>query len=166
MRVFLPATNALLRTLHEQQHAPAPLAGHAVTPAARAAWPEAEDDELDYAVLVAAAYDSLLRLAADAGPASPVDRPRRLVVVADVPDAAAAPLGGEEVTAVVVTADVGLAQVAALYADDPDAADDVRAAVRLVPGATVADGDPPDALLLPDHELMWFAAQELPDLLA
>jgi hypothetical protein len=165
--VFLPAGPAMLRALHELGAAPGPLAGHAVTAAARSAWPDADDDELDYAVLLAAAYDSLVLLAAAGGgdPRASARAARRLVVVADTADDGVAPLGGEEPTAVVVTSGVALDEVAALYVDDPAAAPDVRAAARLVPAATDGDATALDAVALPDHELMWFAPSELADLL-
>lgn len=171
MRVFLPAAPTTLRMLLELGSVPGPLAGHAVTAAARSAWPEADDDELDYAVLLAAAYDSLVLLAAAGGtatggtvPGPPTGDARRLVVVADVADDVVAPLGGEQPTAVVVAAGVGRGEVVALYADDPAAASDVDAAAGLVAAATAGDAAALDAVTLPDHELMWFDASELADL--
>ena len=50
---------------------------HAVTAWLREAWPEADEEEWEYAALMAAADDSLALLTEE-------DRPRRVVVVAEV----------------------------------------------------------------------------------
>ncbi|NUP79292.1 MAG: hypothetical protein HOV96_17280, partial [Nonomuraea sp.] len=58
------------------------------------------------------------------------------------------------------------AKVAAVHIDDPGAAADVEAAADALPAA---DGGDDDARFTVDgaeaHELMWYATQEIPDLL-
>jgi hypothetical protein len=52
-----------------------------------------------------------------------------------------------------------------VHVDDPDAEEDVRAALALLPAALAGDGPALGAVSLVDHELLWFATQEIPDLL-
>ncbi|HEY7857843.1 MAG TPA: hypothetical protein VIC82_05025 [Candidatus Nanopelagicales bacterium] len=161
MRVYLPLSMSLLQELSEAGVTTAPLPAHAVTTALRAAWPSADQDELEYAVLMAAAYDSLLRLAAD-----PRERARRVVAVAEVADGAAVAGTGDEVTAVTLTAPVPLARVTAVHVDEPGAEAAVRAAAGQVVAATAGDGRALGAVSLVDHELLWYATQEIADLFA
>lgn len=158
MRIYVPTTVAGLAALHATGRlAPAPLPAHAVTPALRRSWTDADDEELEYAVLMAAAYDSLRLIAATSG------EPRRVVVVADVDDADVTPSGDD--TAVTVRAEVPIARCSAVHVDDADAEGEVVLAL-----GRLADADAGDERALADvslvaHELMWFATQEIPDLL-
>jgi hypothetical protein len=127
----------------------------------RSAWPTADQDELEYAVLMAAAYDSLVRLAAD-----PLERARRVVAVAEVADGWADAGAGDEVTAVTLTAPVPLGRVTAVHVDEPGAEAAVRGAAGQVAAATAGDGRALGAVSLVDHELLWYATQEITDLLA
>ncbi len=53
-------------------------------------------------------------------------------------------------------------QVVSAHVDDPAAAADVRAAASLVAAADAGDDDAAFAIeALDDHELQWFAAQEI-----
>ncbi|GAA3493629.1 hypothetical protein GCM10019016_007280 [Streptomyces prasinosporus] len=138
-----------------------------MTPALREWYLSDDIEELEYAALSRAALASLRLLAADPG------APRRRVVVAvDVPDgtAAADPDRGLDPAAlgeVRVARTVPLAKAAAVHVDAADAEADVAAAARALPAA---DGGDDDAQFTvdgaEDHELLWFATQEIPQLVA
>lgn len=164
MRVYLPLTVAGLGELHRTRRAaPAPLRAHAVTPAARAAFgTSADDEELEYAALMAAAYDSLLAIAATGG------ERRRVVVAADVDEAdvVAAPDSDEDPTAVLVRSEVPLSRCSAVHVDDADAEGEIVLALARLPEAQAGDDSALAAVSLVQHELMWFATQEIPDLLS
>jgi hypothetical protein len=161
VRVYVPATVPSLRALAEgRELAPAPIEAYAVTPGLRESYAEGDLEELEYAAMTEAARASLRLLAeADGAP------PRRAVVAAEVPAAAVSARRGSVPAAVVVTAPVPLADVVSVHVDDDLAADDIRAAVAALPAAHAGDDD---AQFTVDgaegHELMWYATQELPDL--
>jgi hypothetical protein len=158
VRVYLPLTLTGLAQLHATGVlAPAPLAAHAVTPRLRREWEGSDDEELEYAALMAAAFDSLAALAAQGA------APRRVVVAADVPDADV--VVGDDETAVEVSTEVPLARCQAVHVDEPEAADAVAAATSRLPEALAGDGAALGAVALTDHELLWFATQEIADLL-
>jgi hypothetical protein len=158
VRIYVPTTVAGLAALHTSGRlAPAPLAAHAVTPALRASWVGADDEELEYAVLMAAAFDSLQLIAATSG------EPRRVVVVADVDDAGTR-LGADD-TAVTVTDEVLIARCSAVHVDDADAEGEVVLALGRLPQAAAGDERALADVSLVEHELMWFATQEIPDVL-
>ncbi|GAA3759740.1 DUF6912 family protein [Spinactinospora alkalitolerans] len=149
MRIYLPSTlPALAAALAEGAVRGEPLAAFAVTPALREQHGDGDGEELEYEALRAAADASLRLLAADG--AAPR---RRVVIAADIPEAAvrAPDTGGDGHPALVtVTGAVPLKRVASAHVDDEAAADDIAAAAA-TPGAGHED----------DHELMWFATQEL-----
>jgi hypothetical protein len=162
MRVYVPATlSALERFAELREYGPAPLSGYAVTSELRE-WHQGDDDEeLEYAALTEAARDSLRLLAASAEPAR-----RRVVIAAEIPDAAVTPDGGAP-GLVRIEHPITPAQVAAYHLDDPAAAPAVAEAASASPAAD--DGDAAAQLTvegLEDHDLLWFASQELGDLLA
>jgi hypothetical protein len=158
VRVYLPLTLTGLAELHAGGSlGPAPLAAHAVTDRLRRDWPTGDDEELEYAALMAAAFDSLVAI--DATGAAP----RRVVVAAEVDDADVQV--GDDETAVQVAAGVPLGRCQAVHVDDADAEADVRAALAQLPAALAGDGPALGAVALTDHELLWFATQEIPDLL-
>ncbi|NUP46784.1 MAG: hypothetical protein HOW97_05640 [Catenulispora sp.] len=163
MRVYLPATLSALAELHKTGRlSPAPLTAYAVTPALREWYTEGDAEELEYAAMTDAARASL-RLLADVP-----DAPRRRVVVAaEVPDAQAVPVhDGAEPGLVRVTVDVPLSWVASLHVDDPAVLDEVALAVVLLGAARAGDEDAAFTVDgIDDHELLWYATQELPDLL-
>ena len=72
-RVWVPATTSLLSTWFVARQVPAGH-GHAVTAALREGWPDGDDEEWEYAVLMAAADDAAGLLHAPG---------RRVVVVLD-----------------------------------------------------------------------------------
>ena len=163
MRVYLPSTLTALRgVVTAGQVGSAPLAARAVTPALRGEHAGADEEELEYAAMSEAARDSVRLLAADA--AAP---PRRVVLAADVPDGVVEPRPGSGVAGVRVTAVVPLARVGAVHVDDAAAEADVRAAVAAVRTRRDGAGDDTSAMEAAEgHELLWFATQEVPALLA
>lgn len=165
MRVYLPATTSVLRTLVEEGRLTAPLTGFAVTGSLRSfyARSEADTEELEYAALLSAARASLRLLDVD-----PLAARRRVVLAADVPEGAVTPVADPDVDhgAVRITEDVALPQVASAHVDGGEAEDDVRAAVGVV---LEADLGSEDAQFTVDqaegHELGWYATQEIGPLL-
>ncbi|GGR68136.1 hypothetical protein GCM10010269_03720 [Streptomyces humidus] len=166
MRVYVPMTLPGLAEAHRTgQLGAEPLVAYAVTPALREWYLSDDIEELEYAALSRAALASLRLLAADPG----VPR-RRVVVALDVPDRAAAvdPDRGLDPAAlgeVRVTGAVRLAEAAAVHVDAGDAEADVTAAAGAL---ATADGGDDDAQFVvdgaEDHELLWFAPQEIPNL--
>lgn len=137
----------------------------AVTPALREWYREGDIDELEYAALTRAAVGSL-RLLAGVDPGGGVRVPRRVVLAADVPDTVVVLDPDADPAAVVLSAPVRLDQVICAHVDDPSAADDVAAAAELVDAADAGDEDAQFAIDgLGDHELQWYAVQEIPFLL-
>ncbi|PRY51829.1 hypothetical protein LY71_101201 [Geodermatophilus tzadiensis] len=163
MRIYLPATTSVLRTLVDEGRLTGPHTAFAVTPRLREFYAisdaEADLEELEYAALLAAARASLRLIDVD-----PTAARRRVVLAADVPDAAVAPLDDPhtEPGAVRVTADVALADVASAHVDGAEAEEDVRAAVAVV---LEADLGSDDAQFVVDqaegHDLAWYATQEI-----
>ncbi|MFH5824128.1 DUF6912 family protein [Georgenia sp. AZ-5] len=145
MRVYLPATAADL-----SGGALSPRWAHAVTPALRGALPEEDDEGLEMSATLAAADESVARLAADGSV------PRRVVVAADVPDASVRPpevLGEDQLpSAVEVVAPVQWSDVVAVHVDEPAAADDVSAA---------AAGDEEALERAAERDLLWYDVVEL-----
>ncbi|MCQ9185476.1 hypothetical protein KMT30_41920 [Streptomyces sp. IBSBF 2953] len=167
MRVYVPLTLPGLAEAHKTGELGAePIVAYAVTPALREWYLSDDIEELEYAALSRAALASL-RLLAAADPGVPR---RRVVVAVDVPDRAAAadPDRGLDPAAlgeVRVTGAVRLAKAAAVHVDAGDAEADVTAAVEAL---AAADGGDDDAQFVvdgaEDHELLWFAPQEIPNL--
>ncbi|MBL1087107.1 hypothetical protein JK359_34950 [Streptomyces actinomycinicus] len=166
MRVYVPLTLPALAEAHKTgELGSGPFVAYAVTPALRQ-WYLSEDiEELEYAALGRAALASLRLLAADAGAAR-----RRVVVAVDVPDGAARvdPDGALKPSAfgeVSVTVTVPLAKAASVHVDADDAEAEVTAAAQAL---AAADGGDDDAQSVVDgadeHELLWYATQEIPNL--
>ena len=157
MRVYVPATFPVLRTLLETGSlGPSPVRAFAVTPAARERYAEGDTDELEYAVLREAAAASLRLLDTD-----PAAERRRVVIAADVPDSEVA--GRPELDRAVVSLSepVPLSSVAAVHADTADAEDAVRAAAALVLEADLGSDDAQFVVDGADgYELAWYATQE------
>ena len=167
MRVYLPATTTVLRSLMAEGRLPEPQRGFAVTPGLREFYAvsaaDADLEELEYAALLAAARSSLRLLDVDPGA-----HRRRVVVAADVPDAAVLPIEDPDAERgeVQVSAPVTLADVASAHVDGADAEDDVRAAVGVVLEADLGSDDAQFVLDQAEgHELAWFATQEINPLL-
>jgi hypothetical protein len=163
MRVYIASTLSALAELHKSGRiAPAPLTAHAVTPALREWYTEGDSEELEYAAMTDAARASL-RMLAD----TPEAPRRRVVVAAEVPDQQAAPvLDAGDPGLVRVSAEVPLGWIASVHVDDPSVQDEVALAVVLLGAADAGDEDAAFAVDgIDDHELLWYATQELPDLL-
>ena len=167
MRVYVPLTLSGLAAAHTAgELGPAPLAAYAVTPALREWYVSDDIEELEYAALNRAASASLRLLAGDPSAAR-----RRVVVAVDIPDAsvAADPDRGLDPAAlgeVRIASTVPLAKAAAVHADAGDAESDVAAAAGAVGAADKGDDDAQFTVDgAEDHELLWFAVQEIPDLI-
>ncbi|MGW5367675.1 DUF6912 family protein [Streptomyces sp. NPDC004009] len=166
MRVYVPLTLPCLAEAHKtgelgRDH----FVAYGVTPALREWYVSDDIEELEYAALSRAALASLRLLAAD-----PEAERRRVVVAVDVADGAAAadPDRGLDPAAlgeVTVTGPVPLAKAAAVHVDAGDAEEDVTAATAAL---EAADGGDDDAQFVvdgaEDHELLWYATQEIPAL--
>ncbi|HEY1134555.1 MAG TPA: hypothetical protein VGE77_08250 [Nocardioides sp.] len=152
VRVFVPVTSGVLAGIVAEGRLAGPFRAHAVTEALQEAWPDGEAEEWEYAAQAAAGVGSLAARGAD-------DRPRRLVLAADVP--AVRPVGDEaEPTLVEVDADLPWKRIASAHVDVEDLTPAIVAAY-------LADEDLPDVVdgVEVDHDLAWFATQEIPTLL-
>ena len=165
MRVYVPLTLPGLAEAYKTGDLGTGLVAYAVTPALREWYLSDDIEELEYAALNRAAMASLRLLAADPGA-----RRRRVVVAVDVPDKAAVadPDRGLDPSAlgeVRVSGGVRLAKAAAVHVDADDAETDVAAAAEAL---RAADGGDDDAQFVvdgaEDHELLWYATQEIPNL--
>ncbi|MFD8154558.1 DUF6912 family protein [Streptomyces sp. NPDC059720] len=166
MRVYVPLTLPALAEAHATgELAGGPFVAYAVTPALREWYLSDDIEELEYAALNRAALASLRLLAAD--PQAPR---RRVVVAVDVADRAAGTdpdrgLDPEALGEVRVAGAVPLAKAASVHVDAADAEADVAAAADALPAA---EGGDDDARFVvdgaEDHELLWFATQEIPNL--
>ena len=167
MRVYLPATTNVLRMLVDEGRLTGPLTAFAVTPGLREFYAlsdaGADEEELEYAALLAAARASLRLVDVDPSAAR-----RRVVLAADAPDSAVSEVEDPHADrgAVRISGDVALAAVASAHVDGAEAEDDVRAAVGVV---LEADLGSEDAQFVVDqaegHELAWYATQEIGTLL-
>ena len=109
-RVYVPASlGSLARFTQEGGIGPTPVHAHAVTAWLRAAWPEADQEEWEYAALMAAADASLVYLSEE-------DPPRRVVVVAEAADLIEDP----ESTALTIDSAIPMRAVHAVHADTVD----------------------------------------------
>lgn len=159
MRVYLPMTLGALAAALDAGTVEAPVA-YAVTPALREWYIEGDIEELEHAAAAVAARFSLRRITGDAAA-------RRVVLAADVPDREARPAPDLDRAAVRLTEPVSLAQVVAALVDDPDAAEDVHRGVTALAAADAGDADAAFTVdSVEDHELAWYAVQELAALVA
>ena len=161
VRVYIPVTLAILQRLVADGSIHA-LSGtaFAVTPTLRESYSEGDDDELAEVALREAAMASLRLIAAEDGGGPP----RRAVLVAEVDGVTPRPDLDDAV--VRLSAPVALADAVAAYVDNASAESAVSAAVEVVDAADLGDEDAEltvgDAQ---DHDLAWYATQELPFLL-
>ncbi|MEU6124813.1 hypothetical protein [Streptomyces sp. NPDC047123] len=167
MRVYVPLTLPRLAEAYKAgELGPGPLVAYAVTPALREWYVSDDIEELEYAALNRAALASLRLIAGDPGAAR-----RRVVLAADVPDgtALADPDRGLDQGAlgeVRIEAALPLAKAAAVHVDADDAEADVTAAAAALGAADQGDDDARFVVDgAEDHELLWFATQEIPGLL-
>jgi hypothetical protein len=162
MQVYIPATVAMLQQLVADGSLwPVNGTAFAVTPTLRESYAEGDDDELAEVALREAALASLRLLAADTGETLP---PRRAVLVADVDDVKYRPDLDDAV--VRLGAPVAIEHVVAAFVDNADAEPAVTAAIAVIDEADLGDEDA-DLVVgdAQDHDLAWYANQELPFLL-
>ena len=162
MRVYIPATlSALEQLVAEGSLQPRSGTAFAVTPALREAYAEGDDEELAEVAIAEAALASLRLLAAESDP-----RLRRAVLEADVPDDAVTLRPDLDDAVVRIAGPVALDHVVAAYVDNAAAEPAVKAAIEVIDEADLGDEDAEltvgDAQ---DHDLAWYANQELPFLL-
>jgi hypothetical protein len=175
MQVYIPATLAMLRQLvADGSIVPVNGTAFAVTPALRESYAEGDDDELAEVALQEAALASLRLLASDedgsgtAGVAGGALPPRRAVLAAEVDvDESGAKYRPDLDDAVVrLGGPVAIDQVVAAYVDNPGAESAVTAAIAVIDAADLGDEDAELAVGdAQDHDLAWYANQELPFLL-
>jgi hypothetical protein len=159
MRIYLPATLPRLAAALDAGQLDLDVA-YAVTPALREWYVEGDIEELEYAAAAAAARASLSLLAAQ--PAAESSSWRRVVVAADVPDSAARPAPDLGRAVMRTGSPVLLSQVVSALVDDESAGDDVRRAVIALEAADAGDDDARFIVdSVEDHELAWYAAQEI-----
>jgi hypothetical protein len=167
VRIYLPATLPGLtaagvgsdRPAAHVEVAAAGARACAVTPSLREWYRDGDIDELEYAAMTRAALASLRLLATTGGD-------RRVVLAADVADDAVVLDPGDDPAAVRVIDAVQFDQVVSAHVDDPSAASDVAAAGARVDAADLGDDDAQFAIEgLDDHELQWYAVQEIAFLL-
>ncbi|MGP3928102.1 DUF6912 family protein [Streptomyces sp. 8N616] len=172
MRVYLPTTLPGLAAAYKAGElgpgtgsGSGPLDAFAVTPALREWYVSDDIEELEYAALSRAAQGSLRLLAAD-----PQAARRRVVIAVDVPEGAAAAdpdrgLDTSSLGAVRIARPVPFAKVAAVHLDADDAEADVAAAAAALGAADLGDDDAQFTVDgAEDHELLWYATQEVPNL--
>ncbi|GGK46248.1 hypothetical protein GCM10011591_17090 [Nocardia camponoti] len=180
LRVYIPATIPILRQLvDEREFFPLGATAFAVTPALREAYAAGDEEELADVAMNEAARASLRLLAAErdgdddadddatapdeaANPGSPIYR--RAVIAADVTGAKLRPDLDDAV--VKLAGPISFKEVASVHVDLSDAEPQVAKAVDVIDAADL--GDPDAEFVLgdaEDHQLAWYATQELPFLL-
>lgn len=162
MRVYVPMTLAMLqRLVADGSLRPVNGTAFAVTPTLREAYAEGDDDELADVALRDAALASLRLLADEADATLPA---RRAVLEADAEDVTLRPDLDDAV--VRVAGEIPLDAVIAVYVDTSAAEAAVAAALEVIDEADLGDEDAELAVGdAQDHDLAWYAAQELPFLL-
>lgn len=168
MRVYVPLTLPALRDAHragELVPERGATVAYAVTPGLREWYLSDDSEELEYAALNRAAQASLRMLAG-----SPYVPRRRVVVAFDVADGVVSfdpdrGLDRESLGEVRIEGAVPLSKAAAVHLDSPEAEADVTAAAEALGAADMGDDD---ARLTvdgaEDHDLLWYATQEIPHL--
>lgn len=173
MRVYIPATVPMLRSLvADGEFTAVNGTAFALTPAFRESYASGDTEELEYAAMREAARASLRLLAAELGPGEPdadadTAEPgdgavaRRAVVAADV--GGVTPRPDLDHAVVRLAGPVPMRTVAAVHLDTEEAQAAVRPAADAVDAADLGDMDA-EFLLgdAEDHELAWYAPQELP----
>jgi len=156
--VFVPLSGPAARELRDSGTLTGPLAGHAATPALMRAHGY-DADALEDAEFAALSYAAIHAVTLDIGD------PLRLVIAAE--------LGADRIAAdpadtygEVGVGELRWADVRALFVDDPVARSAVAAARPAARGQTVTDAleHDPVATLLDEHDLLWFAPEELDQL--
>jgi hypothetical protein len=162
MRVYLPSTLTLLAEWHAEGAVPTPGDAspglvYAVTGTLREWYREADIDELEHAAQVAAAVASLDLLVAD-----PRAQRRRVLLAADLEGDEVVPLAEFGRAAMRRRSVVPLGSWACALIDSADAEPAVAAALDVLEQAHGGDDDAQFLVdELEDHDLGWYAVQEL-----
>lgn len=157
MRVYIPATSALLRVLHVEGALPSGHTAFAVTPGLREWYRDEDIEELEYAALLEAGRASLRLLDDDRSAAR-----RRIVVAADLVDELVTVRDDIDRGVVRLAGPVPIAQVASVHVDDSDAEAAVAAAAAVIGEADLGSDSAQD--VVDDAEgfdLQWYATQEI-----
>lgn len=162
VRVYVPATVPLVATLRDSGELVAAAPAHVVTPALREWYVEGDEEELEFVAFSRAAQEALRLLHAD--PAAPR---RRVVISADLPSGQVTADNRDLGTSAVrLQGAIPVTAIAAFHIDHRDAETDVAAAAEAVDAAAAGD---PDAQFTvdsaEDHDLLWYAAAEIDDVL-
>ncbi len=164
MRVYVPATVPMLRELVDKRvlHAVGGTA-FALTPTLREAYASGDDEELAE-VAMAEAARAALRLLAEEVHGSTTPMYRRAVVAVDVEGATLRPDLDDAV--VKLDGPIEYERVASVHLDLAEAESAVAEAVDNVDAADLGDEDAEFVLGdAEDHQLAWYATQELPFLI-
>jgi hypothetical protein len=165
MQVYIPATVPMLQQLvADGSLLPVSGTAFAVTPTLRESYAQGDDDELADVALDEAALASLRLLAAESDAGSDAGPPRRAVLAVEIEDVTFRPDLDDAV--VRLSGPVRIDQVVAAYVDIADAEPAVAAAMAAIDAADLGDEDA-DLVVgdAQDHDLAWYANQELPFLL-
>jgi hypothetical protein len=138
----------------------------AVTPALREWYREGDAEELEYAAYTRAAHAGL-RLLAQAARDGAASAPRRVVLALEVAGDGVTPLPDADAAAVRLLGPVAFDRVVSAHVDDPAAGADVAAAMAAIEAAAAGDDDAQFTVdAVDDHELAWYAAEEIGFLLS
>jgi hypothetical protein len=154
----------MLRQLVEEQRLQ-PLSGtaFALTPALRESYATGDTEELEYAAMREAARASLRLISSEIAEGEKAEL-RRVVVSLDLDDVTLRP--DLDYAVVRLSGPISMRNVAAVHVDATEAEEAVRAAASVIDAADLGD---PDADFTvggaEDHELAWYAPQEVPFLL-
>ena len=158
MMVFVPVTHAEAATLREQGVLGAALVGHAATHALMSGhdYDESTREDAEYAALTYAGARAALTVAQGA---------LRLVLAAEVPPAEASP-DPEDAYGRTEVSGLRWADVRALFADEPAAGAALAPVRDAATGLELAEAlDTPELTrLMDEHDLLWFAPEELDQL--
>lgn len=163
-RVYVPATMAMLRQLvADREVAAVNGTAFAVTPTLREAYAAGDDEELAEVAMAEAARASMRLMATELDESgTPVYR--RAVIAADVD--AVMPRPDLDDAVVRLSAPIRYNQVASVHVDLAEAEPAVAKAVGVIDAADLGDEDAEFVLGdAEDHQLAWYASQELPFLL-
>jgi hypothetical protein len=162
MRIYLPATSSTLaELLAAGSLGPAPLTAFAVTAGLREWYLDEDAEALEYAATMEAARGSLRLLDGDPGAAR-----RRIVIAADVPDAAVTVRDDLDRGVVHVAEAVPLGAIASVHADDAAAEPTIAAAADSIIEADLGSERAQERVDDAEgFELAWYANQEIGALL-
>jgi hypothetical protein len=160
--VYLPATSTTLaELLRSGVVGAAPVTAFAVTPGLREWYLDDDAEALEYAAMMEAARGSLRLLDSDPSAAR-----RRVVIAADVPDAAVTVRDDVDRGVVHVGEPVHLAAIASVHADDAEAEPAVAAAAESIIAADLGSVSAQEKVDDAEgSELAWYANQEIAALL-